>query len=47
MLTELTCNFINSQGYNISDIIRGKIMMVKDMLSLKDRLEQHIKEGVN
>jgi hypothetical protein len=42
---ELTFNFVNSQGRDISDVIRGKIFMVKDLLSLKDRLEKIVKEG--
>jgi hypothetical protein len=44
-LNELTYNFINQQGTDISNIIRGKILMVQELLTLKDRLEQNVSQG--
>jgi hypothetical protein len=45
--SELTYNFVNSSGKDISDIIRGKIIMLKDVINLKNILEYDPKKGAN
>jgi hypothetical protein len=46
-MNEITYNFVNAQGKDITDVIRGKIFMVKEFLTLKDRIEAQVDKGAN
>jgi hypothetical protein len=45
--SEIVYNFINPIGKDITDIIRGKIFMVREFITLKDRIEQQVTKGAN
>lgn len=40
---ELLFNFINAQGKDITDVVRGKIFVLRQVLGLKDILENYNK----